>query len=161
MRTSILRSALHAVCAAVFLVPVTSIAKENEPKPTIIKVTLGSDTDNKHRYHPDKLTFKAGQLYNLTLVNVSNNIHEIDSSEFTAAVFSKNVVVFDDIAEDAKPIATVVGKIAEIEIYPGGKTEWTFVAIEPGEYEVDCKTEDAKAGKTHMQMGMKATYTIE
>lgn len=161
MRMSIIRLALSVVCAAGFLLPVTSIAKEDEPKPTVIKVTLGSDTDNKHRYHPEKLTFKAGQLYKLTLVNVSNNIHEIDSSEFTAAVFSKNVVVFDDVAEDAKPIATVVGRVAEIEIFPGGKAEWTFVAIEPGEYEVDCKTDDAKAGKTHMQMGMKATYTIE
>ncbi len=161
MRMSLLWAALPAVFAAGLLAPVASIAQENEPEPTVVQVTLGSDKDNEHRFHPDHLTFKSGQLYNLTLVNVSNNVHEIDSPDFTAAVFSKDVVVFDDIAEDAKPIAIVVGGVREIEVQPGGRTEWTFVAIEPGEYEVDCKTDDAKTGKTHMQMGMKATYTIE
>ncbi len=160
MRMPLLAVALPAIIAAGFFAPVTSTAAEKEPEPTIVKVTLGSDKDNEHRYHPDHVTFKAGQLYRLTLINPSNNIHEIDSPEFTAAVFSKEVLVFDDIAEDAKPIANVVGRVREIEVQPGGRTEWTFVAIEPGEYEVDCKTDDAKAGKTHMQMGMKAAFTI-
>ena len=158
MRKSIITAVTATVLATGALIPAVVSAQEIEP----IRVTmeLGSASDNLHRFHPDHTTFKSGTLYTLVVTNPTSNVHEIDSEGLVGAVLSVETVVFDDVGDDAQKIAMVVGAPKEIVFYPGSRAEWTFWAVEPGDYELVCFTEE-KDGTTHWDAGMKGTFTIE
>jgi uncharacterized cupredoxin-like copper-binding protein len=128
--------------------------------PIMVRVDLGKDGTEKHRYYPDKLTFETGKLYKLVLHNPSNSKHYFTSLGFAGKVWTRKVQVMDDLGAGAKTIAEVKGAMREIEVYPGGTTEWWFVPVATGAItDLQCSIKD-KDGKTHGEKGMKGTITI-
>jgi hypothetical protein len=47
----------------------------------------------------------------------------------------------------------------EVEVYPGGTTEWWFVPVATGTAKMGCHIKE-KDGKTHEAKGMEGTITI-
>jgi hypothetical protein len=114
-----------AVLAAVIVFPGATIAGGDLAKqdPIEVRLDLGKDGFDQHRYYPDKLTF------------------------------------MDDLGKGAKAIGEIKGAIREVEVYPGGTTEWFFVPVATGTVEMRCGIKD-KDGKTHAENGMHGTITI-
>jgi uncharacterized cupredoxin-like copper-binding protein len=129
-------------------------------KPITVRVDLGKDGVDEHKYYPDKLTFETGKLYKLVLHNPSNSKHYFTSLGLASKVWSRKVQVMDDLGPGAKTIGEIKGAIREIEVYPGGTTEWWFVPVATGTIsDLGCSIKD-KDGKTHQAKGMKGTITI-
>jgi uncharacterized cupredoxin-like copper-binding protein len=147
--------------AAVILFPATTIAGGNLAKqdPIEIRVDLGKDGIDKHRYYPDKLTFETGKLYRLVIHNPSNSKHYFTSLGLASKVYTRKVQVMDDLGAGAKAIGEIKGAIREIEVYPGGTAEWFFVPVATGAVKMRCSIKD-KDGKTHDETGMHGTITI-
>ena len=124
-----------------------------------VRVDLGKDGVDKHRFYPDKLTFETGKLYKLVLHNPSDSKHYFTSLSMAAKVWTRKVQVMDDLGAGAKQIGEIKGAIREIEVYPGGTAEWWFVPVATGTAEMSCSIKD-KDGKTHYETGMKGTITI-
>ena len=69
------------------------------------------------------------------------------------AVFTRKVQVN---GADGKAIAEVKGQIREIEVYPGGTTEWWFVPVKAGKFnDLKCTIPG------HTEMGMVGSITIK
>ncbi len=146
---------------AVFLFPAATIAGGNLAKqePIEVRLDLGKDGTDKHLFYPDKLTFETGKLYKLVLHNPSNSKHYFTSLGMAAKVWTRKVQVMDDLGAGAKQIGEIKGAIREIEVYPGGTTEWWFVPVATGTAGLSCSIKD-KDRKTHAESGMKGTVTI-
>jgi len=128
--------------------------------PITVEVQLGKEGVEKHRFYPDNLTFETGKLYKLVLHNPSNSKHYFTSLDFAGKVWTRKVQVMDDYGPGAKTIAEVKGAMREIEVYPGGTTEWWLVPVATGQItDLHCHVED-KDGKTHHEKGMTGTITI-
>lgn len=65
----------------------------------------------------------------------------------------------DDFGPGAKQIGEIKGAIREIEVYPGGTTEWWFVPVATGTTEYTCSIK-YKDEKNHTDKGMKGTVKI-
>ncbi len=146
---------------ALFLTPPAFAGGDlSKQKPITVRVDLGKDGSDKHRYHPDKLTFETGKLYKLVIHNPSNSKHYFTSYGFASKVWTRKVQVMDDLGKGAKAIAEIKGGVREVEVLPGGTIEWWIVPIATGTItDVNCSIKD-KDGKTHGEKGMKATITI-
>ncbi len=128
--------------------------------PITVLVHLGKDGVEKHQFYPDKLSFETGKLYKLVLHNPSNSKHYFTSYGLAHAVWTRKVQVMDDFGAGAKTIAEVKGPTREIEVYPGGTTEWWFVPVSTGVFaDLRCGIKD-KTGKKHDANGMTGTITI-
>lgn len=127
--------------------------------PIEVVVYLGKDGLDQHKFYPDKLTFETGKLYKLVLHNPSDSKHYFTSLGMAAKVWTRKVQVMDDFGKGAKQIGEIKGAIREIEVYPGGTTEWFFVPVATGTVGLACGIKD-KDGKTHGENGMKGTITI-
>lgn len=147
--------------ATVVLFPASAIAGGNLAKqqPIEVRLDLGKDGIDKHRYYPDKLIFETGKLYKLVIHNPSNSKHYFTSLGLAGKVYSRKVQVMDDLGAGAKAIGEIKGAIREIEVYPGGTAEWFFVPVATGTVEMGCGIKD-KDGKTHAEKGMHGTITI-
>ena len=147
--------------AAVILFPASTIAGGNLAKqqPIEVRLDLGKDGIDKHRYYPDKLVFETGKLYKLVVHNPSNSKHYFTSLGLAGKVYTRKVQVMDDLGAGAKAIGEIKGAIREIEVYPGGTAEWFFVPVATGIVELGCGIKD-KDGKTHAEKGMHGTITI-
>lgn len=99
-------------------------------EPIEIKVQLGNEKDEL-RFFPETINLETGKLYRLIISNPSPQKHYFSSEAMAQAVFTRKVQVN---GADGKPIAEVKGHIREIEVYPGGITEWWFVAIKTGHF---------------------------
>ena len=129
--------------------------------PITIQVNLGQDGTDHHRFHPDKLSFETGKLYKLVLHNPSNSKHYFTSLGLASKVWTRKVQVMDDLGPGAKQIGEIKGAIREIEVYPGGTTEWWFVPVATGTItDLSCSIKD-KDGKSHASSGMTGTIVIE
>ncbi len=132
----------------------------SKQKPITVRVDLGKDGTEKHRFHPDRLVFETGKLYKLILHNPSNSKHYFTSLGLAAKVYTRKVQVMDDLGPGAKAIAEIKGTVREIEVLPGGTTEWWFVPVATGTItDLNCHIKD-KDGQTHAQKGMKGRITI-
>lgn len=151
-----------ALVATVILFPMAAIAGGDLSKqdPITVRLDLGKDGVEQHRYYPDKLTFETGKLYKLVIHNPSNSKHYLTSMGFAHKVWTRKVQVMDDLGEGAKTLGEIKGAINEIEIYPGATAEWFFVPVATGTAEMTCGIKD-KDGKTHGQSGMRGTITIK
>ncbi len=151
-----------AVIATVILFPMAAIAGGDLSKqdPITVRLDLGKDGVEQHRYYPDKLTFETGKLYKLVVHNPSNSKHYLTSMGFAHKVWTRKVQVMDDLGEGAKTLGEIKGAINEIEIYPGATAEWFFVPVATGTAEMTCGIKD-KDGKTHGKSGMHGTITIK
>jgi uncharacterized cupredoxin-like copper-binding protein len=95
----------------------------------------------------------------LVLHNPSNSKHYFTSLGMGSKVWTRKVQVMDDLGPGAKQIGEIKGAIREIEVYPGGTTEWFFVPVATGTVEMSCGIKD-QDGKTHAENGMHGTITI-
>lgn len=147
--------------ATVVLFPASAIAGGNLAKqqPIEVRLDLGKDGIDKHRYYPDKLIFETGKLYKLVIHNPSNSKHYFTSLGLAGKVYSRKVQIMDDLGAGAKAIGEIKGAIREIEVYPGGTAEWFFVPVATGTVEMGSGIKD-KDGKTHAEKGMHGTITI-
>jgi uncharacterized cupredoxin-like copper-binding protein len=146
---------------AVILFPAMTIAGGNLAKqePIEVRLDLGKNGADQHRYYPDQLTFETGRLYKLVIHNPSNSKHYFTSLGLASKVYTRKVQVMDDLGAGAKTIGEIKGAIREVEVYPGGTTEWFFVPVATGTVEMRCGIKD-KDGKTHAEKGMHGTITI-
>ena len=125
-----------------------------------VRIDLGKDGVDTHKFYPDKLQFETGKLYKLVLHNPSNSKHYFTSLGLASKVWTRKVQVMDDLGEGAKTIGEIKGAIREIEVYPGGTTEWWFVPVATGTVtDLHYSIKD-KDDKTHAESGMKGTITI-
>jgi len=131
----------------------------SKQKPIEVRVDLGKDGVDEHRFYPDKFTFETGKLYKLVIHNPSDSKHYFTSLGFAAKVWTRKVQVMDDLGPGAKQIAEIKGAVREAEVYPGGTTEWWFVPVATGKATVGCGIKD-KDDKTHEEQGMKGEITI-
>ncbi|MDH5393591.1 MAG: biphenyl 2,3-dioxygenase [Gammaproteobacteria bacterium] len=115
-------------------------------------VMLGSDT-NQLRFYPSTLSFETGKLYKLVIKNPSPQKHYFSASEFSRSIFTRKVQVM---SQQNAVIAEVKGNIHELEVYPGGTTEWWFVALKTLTHSaLHCSI----AG--HREAGMRARISIK
>jgi uncharacterized cupredoxin-like copper-binding protein len=131
----------------------------SKQKPITVRLDLGKDGVKKHKYYPDKLSFETGKLYRLVIHNPSDSKHYFTSLGFASKVFTRKVQVMDDLGAGAKTIGEIKGAVREVEVYPGGTTEWWFVPVATGTAKMGCNIKE-KDGKTHEKKGMKGTVTI-
>jgi len=146
--------------ALVTTAPSLAAGDLSKQDPITVRVDLGKDGVDQHKFYPDQLTFETGKLYQLVLHNPSNSKHYFTSLGLASRVWTRKVQVMDDLGEGAKQIGEIKGAIREIEVYPGGTTEWWFVPVATGTItDLSCSIKD-KDGKTHFESGMKGTITI-
>ena len=153
---------MAAVIGAALLFAPAGLAGGDYSKqdPVTIRVDLGKDGVEKHKFYPDTLTFETGKLYKLVLHNPSNSKHYFTSYEFAAKIWTRKVQVMDDLGAGSKAIAEIKGAIREIEVLPGGTIEWWFVPIATGVVtDLNCHIKD-KDGDTHAKKGMTGVITI-
>ena len=93
-------------------------------KPVEVSVELG-DKKNRLKFYPNNFRFETGKLYKLIIKNPSQQKHYFTSTGLARSVFTRKV----EIIKQNKTIAEVKGNINEIEVYPGGTTEWWFVPV--------------------------------
>jgi len=158
-----LLASIAAVLAAVLLFPTGVIAAGDlsAQEPITVQVDLGKDGVKDHKFYPDKLTFETGKLYRLVLHNPSNSKHYFTSFGLAAKVWTRKVQVMDDLGPGAKQIGEIKGAIREIEVYPGGTTEWWFVPVATGTVtDLHCHIKE-QDGKTHAESGMTGVIVIE
>lgn len=120
--------------------------------PRTITIQLGSK-DNHLKFYPSALEFETGRLYKLVLINPSRQAHYFTAEAFARSIFTRKVEVMD---QSGTTIAEVKGHIDEIEVYPGGASQWWFVPI---------KTLDASrlhcSIEGHGEAGMTGRITIK
>lgn len=145
---------------ALFLTPF-AFAGGNLAKQKVIEVRLdlGRDGVGTHRYYPHTLTFETGKLYKLVIHNPSINKHYFTSLGLAGKIYTRKVQVMDGLGKGAKTIGEIKGAIREVEVYPGGTTEWWFVPVATGTVNMRCGIKD-KDGKTHAEKGMYGEITI-
>jgi len=94
------------------------------------------------------------------LHNPSNSKHYFTSLGFASKVWTRKVQVMDALGPGAKQIGEIKGAIREIEVYPGGTTEWWFVPVATGTVtDLHCPIKDQN-GTTHADTGMTGTIVI-
>ena len=158
---STLTRLMVAVVSTVFLLSPVAFAGGNlaKQKPIEVRLDMGKDGVGDHKFYPEKLTFETGKLYRLVLHNPSDSKHYFTSPDFVSRIYTRKVQVMDDLGPGAKQIGEIKGAVSEVEVYPGGTTEWWFVPVATGNATVWCHIED-KDGKTHRDKGMEGMITI-
>lgn len=160
MRNAALRMVAVVGAALLFGPGAFAAGDLSKQDPITVRVDLGAEGVEQHRFHPDKLTFETGKLYKLVIHNPSNSKHYFTSFGFAAKVWTRKVQVMDDIGPGSKTIAEIKGAVREMEVLPGGTTEWWFVPIATGVItDLHCHIKD-KDGKTHAEKGMTGMITI-
>ena len=112
--------------------------------PIIQTVSLGNEA-GALIFTPNRLTFKTGSRYQLNLQNNSPTKHYFTAKDFADAIWSQKV--------DAGNVE-VKGAIHELELRPGSKAEWVFVALRSGTYSLRCTVPG------HTEAGMVGTLEI-
>ena len=144
--------------AGLFLLSITlntsiHAAGDMTAQPEIPMTIRLGNVDNSLRFYPDNLQFETGKLYKLILTNPSQQKHYFSAEGFARSIFTRKVQV---ISHNGKTIAEVKGHINEIEVYPGGKSEWWFVPIKRLESStLHCSI------KGHSEAGMQGLITIK
>lgn len=159
MRRIALAAASIAGAALLFAPAAFAGGNLAKQKPIEVRLDLGKDGVDTHRYYPDTLTFETGKLYKLVIHNPSNSKHYFTSLGLAGKIYTRKVQVMDDLGKGAKTIGEIKGAIREIEVYPGGTAEWWFVPVATGTVNMGCGIKE-KDGKTHKEKGMRGKITI-
>lgn len=139
-----------AVASAPFLVNAAGDLTAQEP--IRITVSLGNEK-GELKFFPDAISLETGKLYLLTLINPSPVAHYFSSDDLARSVFTRKVQVN---GPDGKPVAEIKGNVREIEVYPGGTTEWWFVPVKTGGFnDLKCTV------KGHAEGGMVGKIAIK
>ena len=149
------------VGAALIWAPATHASGDlSKQDPITVRVDLGKEGSDQHRFYPNELEFETGKLYKLVLYNPSDSKHYFTSLGLASKVWTRKVQVMDDIGPGAKAIAEIKGMVHEIEVLPGGTAEWWFVPVAAGTItDLYCHIAD-KDGKTHGAKGMTGKIAI-
>jgi uncharacterized cupredoxin-like copper-binding protein len=110
-----------------------------------VSVTLGNAT-NELKFFPDRLKFESGKRYKLVLTNPSATKHYFTDKDFADAIWTQKV--------DAGNVE-IKGAVNNLELRPGAKAEWVFVAMKSGSYPLRCTVPG------HAEAGMKGIVAIE
>jgi uncharacterized cupredoxin-like copper-binding protein len=97
-------------------------------------------------FTPNKITFHTSKLYKLVLRNASRDKHYFSALRFAAAVWTRKVET--DGAE-------IKGAVREIELKPGGETEWFYVPAQAGTFHLKVSIPG------HADAGMVGDLTVE
>ena len=153
--------AASLVGAALIWAPAADAAGDlSKQDPITVRVDLGKDGSDQHRFYPNEFELETGKLYKLVLHNPSDSKHYFTSAGLARNVWTRKVQVMDDIGPGAKAIAEVKGMVHEIEVLPGGTSEWWFVPVVAGTItDLHCHIAD-KSGKTHGENGMTGKIVI-
>lgn len=117
-----------------------------------VSVSLGNKENALH-FYPASLQFETGKLYKLVINNPSQQKHYFTAEGMASAVFTRKVQV---LGKAGNTIAEVKGHITEIEVYPGGTTEWWFVPVKTLQASpLHCTI------KGHTEAGMTGNITIK
>lgn len=147
-------AAFYVLCLA--FLPAHSAGDLTRQKPIEVTVLLGTK-DGALIFKPSSLTFETGKLYKLVLTNPSDKKHYFTSPGLAKKVFTRKVQV----VHEGQRLAEIKGSISEIEVFPGGTTEWWFVPIATGNLnDLHCHVED-EDGKTHAEKGMVGKISIQ
>ena len=123
-----------------------------------INISMMGKVGEQHYYLPNKLIFKTGKLYKLTIKNLSDSKHYFQSMRFSKSIFTRKI----QLNKNKNKIAEVKGIINEIEVYPNNEIEWWFIPIKTGIFEdLHCYIKDSKTNKKHSEMGMNGVIVIE
>ena len=126
-------------------------------EPIEVHVELGTK-NGEMTFVPNNLEFETGKLYKLILTNPSPVKHYFASAEFSKRIFTRKVQVMID----GKRTAEIKGDIAEVEVFPGGTTEWWFVPVQTVVADdLHCYVKDKASGMTHEELGMKGSITLK
>lgn len=140
-----------------FLTPASAEGDLTRQDPISVVVELGSK-DGAMVFRPNELTFETGKLYKLILKNPSTVKHYFTSKTLAPKVFTRKVQVL----HNDRRLAEIKGAIQEIEVFPGGLTEWWFVPVQTGTFsDLHCHVKDKASGKRHSEMGMVGRITIK
>lgn len=121
-------------------------------RPITKTVQLGNK-NNSLAFYPAHLRFETGKLYKLVIKNPSEQKHYFTSAGLAQAVFTRKVQVVNTAG---KTVAEIKGWVSEIEVYPGGITEWWFVPVKTlRDSSLYCSI------KGHREAGMTGLINIE
>ena len=152
MATSAMKVLVLSLFFALSFVSAQAAGDLTQQEPFEIKVALGNDKDAL-RFFPETISLETGKLYRLILSNPSPQKHYFSSDGMAQAVFTRKVQVN---GTNGKAIAEVKGQVREIEVYPGGTTEWWFVPVKAGKFnDLKCTIPG------HTEMGMVGSITIK
>jgi uncharacterized cupredoxin-like copper-binding protein len=130
-----------------------------QQEPIEVRLELGTADKQEHAFRPAELTFETGKLYKLVIHNPSKDPHYFTSHEFTQKIYTRKLQVMAAAGSNQR-IAEIKGAVREVEIYPGGLTEWWFVPVSTGTIrDLHCHVKDSD-GHTHAQKGMTGTIVI-
>ena len=149
---STLKFLLSLVLAFVIFSNSTALAADNDlpagdlsRQPiTEIMVSLGN-ADDELKFFPNSLEFQSGKRYKLVLTNPSPQKHYFTSKDFADAIWTQKVEAGN---------VEIKGTIHELELKPGAKAEWVFVALKTGTYNLRCTISG------HTEAGMTGKITI-
>jgi len=120
-------------------------------QPIDISIELGNKKDEL-KFFPSNLRFETGKLYRLIIGNPSAQKHYFSSEQFSRAIYTRKVQINK---ADGSAMVEVKGNIREIEVYPGSRAEWWFVAVKAGQFnDLKCTI------KGHTEAGMIGNITI-
>ena len=118
---------LNFIIILCLLYPICLYAAGDMTSQQAIEMTVSmGNTENKLRFFPSTLEFETGKLYKLVIKNPSNQKHYFTAEALSRSVFTRKVQIN---SQTNKVIAEVKGHIYEIEVYPGGITEWWFIPV--------------------------------
>jgi uncharacterized cupredoxin-like copper-binding protein len=129
---------------AAIAAPVASANMLSQPA-IEVSVTLGN-TANELKFFPDRLKFESGKHYKLVLTNPSATKHYFTDKDFADAIWTQKV--------DAGNVE-IKGAVNNLELRPGAKAEWVFVAMKSGSYPLRCTVPG------HAEAGMRGIVAIE
>lgn len=92
---------------------------------------------------PREPLVRAGKLYNLTIVNNTDDELDFEAEGFPSRIFTRKIQVWDS---DGGKIAEIKGAITEMEILGGRSVEWWFVPVQTtrSAIEVECANGEAE-----------------
>lgn len=131
-----------------------------QQEPIEVRVELGTAETREHAFRPAELTFETGKLYKLVIHNPSKDPHYFTSHEFTQKIYTRKLQVMGGPGSNQR-IAEIKGAVREVEVYPGGVSEWWFVPVSTGTItDLHCHVKDTD-GHTHAQKGMTGKIVIK
>ncbi len=166
-----LRAAAAALCVSVFgffgALANGSLSDVHAAKaqPTEIRVEFGTPAPSgTYAINPRQIRMTTGKLYKLVLTNPGTVTHYVTAPAFDGAIATRSIVVSKgevrgNFALTAahyinRATADPMRSVQWIELRPGGRAEWVFVANRSGRYSLEC------AMPAHKEAGMTAQIVI-
>lgn len=128
-----------------------------QQSPVEIHVEMGSPS-NEFAFVPNQIELETGKLYKVVLRNLGKEPHYFSSPGLASRIFTRKVVVA---GADGKALGEIKGVMREIEVFPGGVSEWWFVPVQTGSFgDLHCSIKGVD-GKSHAEKGMVGRITIK